>query len=78
MNLYFDTEFTGLVPGTTLISLGIVSENGDKFYAEFNDYNEDLVDDWVRENVISKLWSANPENARPGGTTYIYGDSNEI
>lgn len=56
MNLYFDTEFTGLVPGTTLISLGIVSENGYKFYAEFTDYDESLCDDWIKENVLSHLW----------------------
>lgn len=55
MNLYFDTEFTGLVPGTTLISLGIVSENGDKFYAEFTDYDESKVTPWIEKNVIKNL-----------------------
>lgn len=55
MNLYFDTEFTGLVPGTTLISLGIVSETGDKFYAEFTDYDESKVTPWIEENVINNL-----------------------
>lgn len=55
MNLYFDTEFTGLVPGTTLISLGIVSENGDKFYAEFTDYDRNQVTPWIEENVIKNL-----------------------
>jgi len=55
MNLYFDTEFTGLVPGTTLISLGIVSENGDKFYAEFTDYDKNKVTPWIEENVIKNL-----------------------
>lgn len=53
MNLYFDTEFTGLVPGTTLISLGIVSETGDKFYAEFTDYDKSKVTPWIEENVLS-------------------------
>ena len=55
MNLYFDTEFTGLVPGTTLISLGIVSENSEKFYAEFTDYDESKVTPWIEENVIENL-----------------------
>lgn len=55
MNLYFDTEFTGLVPGTTLISLGIVSETGDKFYAEFTDYDKTKVTPWIEENVIKNL-----------------------
>ena len=56
MNLYFDTEFTGLVPETTLISIGIISEIGDRFYAEFTDFDESLCDDFVKENVLSHLW----------------------
>lgn len=56
MNIYFDTEFTGLVPNTTLISLGCVAETGEKFYAEFTDYNKDLCDDWIKENVIKNLY----------------------
>lgn len=55
MNIYFDTEFTGLVPNTTLISLGCIAETGEKFYAEFTDYNIDLCDDWIKENVIANL-----------------------
>lgn len=56
MNIYFDTEFTGLVPNTTLISLGCVAETGEKFYAEFTDYNRDLCDDWIKENVLKNLY----------------------
>lgn len=52
MNLYFDTEFTGLHKGTTLISIGIVAENGKKFYAEFSDYEETQCDNWIKENVL--------------------------
>lgn len=52
MNLYFDTEFTGLHKRTSLISIGIVAENGKKFYAEFSTYRENQCDDWIRENVI--------------------------
>lgn len=52
MNLYFDTEFTGLHAGTTLVSIGIVAENGKKFYAEFSDYDESHCDDWIKENVL--------------------------
>lgn len=55
MRIYFDTEFTGLHKGTTLISIGIVAENGATFYAELNDYDKSQVDAWVRNNVISKL-----------------------
>lgn len=55
MLFYFDTEFTGLVPNTEIISIGIVSSKGDRFYGEFSDYDFDKVDDWLKENVISKL-----------------------
>lgn len=52
MNLYFDTEFTGLHKRTTLISIGIISENGEKFYAENENYKESQCDDWIKENVL--------------------------
>lgn len=55
MNLFFDCEFTGSHKNTTLISLGIVSEDGRKFYAEFEDYNEDQCDEWIDNNVIDNL-----------------------
>lgn len=55
MELFFDTEFTGLYQNTTLISLGIISLDGRYFYAEFNDYDESQVNDWIQENVINNL-----------------------
>lgn len=53
MNLYFDMEFTGLKKDTTIISLGIVDQNGRNIYLEYTDYNRDDIDDWIRENVIN-------------------------
>lgn len=55
MNIYFDTEFTGLHKGTTLISIGCVAQNGATFYAEFLDYDSSQCDDWINKNVISNL-----------------------
>lgn len=55
MRVYFDTEFTGLHMSTTLISIGLISEDGRTFYAELNDYAEHQVDEWIQENVIAKL-----------------------
>ena len=58
MKIFFDTEFTGLHKNTTLISIGLVDENGRTFYAEFSDYDESQCDDWIHENVIKHLkWS---------------------
>lgn len=53
--LFFDAEFTGLRKDTTLISLGIVSDNGKKFYAEFTDYDESQCDEWIKNNVVKNL-----------------------
>lgn len=55
MKIFFDTEFTGLHKNTTLISIGIVAEDGNTFYAEFTDYNESHIDDWLRKNVLDNL-----------------------
>ena len=55
MKIFFDTEFTGLHQTTTLISIGLITENETTFYAEFNDYNKNQVDSWIKENVINKL-----------------------
>ena len=55
MRIFFDFEFTGLHKATTPISLGMITENGHKFYAEFNDYDESQCDQWIKDNVIPKL-----------------------
>lgn len=55
MKLFFDTEFTGLHKDTTLISIGIVSEDGRRFYAELTDYNENQCNKWINENVVKNL-----------------------
>ncbi len=55
MIIFFDTEFTGLHKNTTLISIGLVSDNGEEFYAEFTDYNKHQVDEWLQTNVIDNL-----------------------
>jgi len=56
MNLFFDTEFTGLHQNTTLISIGIVSEDNKKFYAEFADFDIDQCNNWIKENVLRNLY----------------------
>lgn len=55
MVLFYDFEMTGLHKDTTPISLGIVSEDGKKFYAEFLDYNKRQCSEWILENVIPNL-----------------------
>lgn len=63
MIIYFDSEFTGLHQNTTLVSIGFVTEYGDEFYAEFNDFDKKQVDEWLEENVISNLQFNNVKTA---------------
>lgn len=60
--LFFDTEFTGLQQNTTLISIGIVSDCGKTFYAEFTDFDKHQCGDWIITNVLSKLLFKNKPN----------------
>jgi hypothetical protein len=55
VRVYLDSEFTGLHKGTTLISIGLISDDGSTFYAELNDYDVSQIDDWLRENVLAHL-----------------------
>lgn len=82
-NLYFDTEFTGLHKDTTLVSIGIVAENEQRFYAEFSDYDESRCDDWIKENVIKHtILGGNEALAKRLGednnTTVILGNKEDI
>jgi hypothetical protein len=55
MKIFMDTEFTGLHKDTTLISIGLISEDGRTFYAELTDYDKSRIDKWLKENVIDNL-----------------------
>ena len=80
MKIFFDTEFTGLHKNTTLISIGLVDENGCTFYAEFSDFDECQCDDWINENVIKHLKFANAPYSSPvtninENNWEVYGDT---
>lgn len=66
MNIYFDTEFTGLHRGTSLISIGLVADDGKTFYAECNDYSREQVNLWIKKNVINRLYFKD-QLSLPGG-----------
>lgn len=55
MKIFFDTEFTGLHQFTTLVSIGLIAEDGSTFYAELTDYDKSQVDEWIQTNVIDNL-----------------------
>ena len=62
MKVFFDTEFTGLHKNTTLISIGLISEDRRCIYAELTDYEEKQCDDWIKKNVLDHLYTRYPNN----------------
>lgn len=62
MKIFFDCEMTGLHKDTTLISIGMIAENGKTFYAEFEDYNQSQVDEWIELNVLGRCLFLNKYN----------------
>ena len=85
MKLFFDTEFTGLHQKTTLLSIGIVDENGREFYRELDDYDESQLNDWLKENVIGNFLNEGSVNRgilcddlREWLRAYDYGEQIEI
>lgn len=61
MKYFFDCEFieranTRSAPATIqLISIGMVDEDGNTFYAENTDFDPLLLNDWVTKNVVPSL-----------------------
>jgi hypothetical protein len=52
--LFLDLEFTGLHKLTTPISIGLVAEDGKEFYAEFTDFDEAQIDDFLSQHILTK------------------------
>ena len=65
MKLFFDTEFTGLKQNTTLLSIGIIAEDGRTFYAENANYSVMQVDKWIADNVIANFTGENSFENEP-------------
>ncbi|MBK9107307.1 MAG: 3'-5' exoribonuclease [Saprospiraceae bacterium] len=71
MKIFLDMEFTGLHQATTLISMGLVAENGREFYAEFNDFDRNQLNPWLEEHVLPKLeYKEVEEILENSGTTF--------
>jgi len=62
MKIFIDTEFTGLHQNTTLISIGMVAEDGRELYCELNNYDKTQINEWLEMNVIANLYNTNPIN----------------
>lgn len=57
MKYFLDTEFmeSGSLFPITLLSIGIVAEDGREFYAINKEADYTLANDWVKENVVPHL-----------------------
>jgi hypothetical protein len=56
MNIFFDTEFTGLTSDPHLLSMGFVAENGATLYIELTDgWLESECAPWVKQHVLPLL-----------------------
>jgi len=55
MKIWFDTEFIEDGKTIDLISIGMVREDGQTFYAENSECKRDLASDWVKKNVYPHL-----------------------
>lgn len=55
MRVWFDTEFIEDGKTIELVSIGMVREDGETYYAECAEADHDRADDWVRKNVIAHL-----------------------
>ncbi len=71
MKVFFDTEFTGLHQNTTLISIGLIAEDGKTFYAEFADYDKEQVDYWLRNNIIANTYYLKDKDNECSGSTNL-------
>ena len=78
MKIFFDTEFTGLHKDTTLISIGLISEDRRCFYAELTDYDEAQCSDWIKEHVIANLNLSKLECDRKYIANYHVGTKDDI
>jgi hypothetical protein len=68
MRVYLDSEFTDLRQSAKLISLALITEDSRFFYAEWNDYSEENLSDWVKFHVLGNLLMSPP---KPGEQEYF-------
>ncbi len=55
MNIYLDTEFIDDGNTCSLVSMALVKENGENYYAVSSEFEAAKASSWVRENVLAQL-----------------------
>lgn len=69
--IFLDSEFTGLQKDSSLISIALLADSGEDFYAEFTDYNQHQIDGWLKDHVTCNL-SLNDSNQSPDNMTKLH------
>jgi hypothetical protein len=64
MRFFYDAEFGLTAPEITLISIGVVAEDGREYYAVSSEFDPLGVHPWVRDNVLPQLPPAASWKAR--------------
>jgi hypothetical protein len=64
LKIFFDTEFIERGPQypITLLSIGIVREDGQEYYAVNANADHDTANDWVKANVLPNLGDSPPKS----------------
>ncbi len=75
MRFYYDTEF--IEDGSTidLISIGIVADTGESYYAISTEFKPHKASQWVKENVLVHLPDRYPTHPTQGGSPRLWGES---
>jgi len=55
VRFFYDAEFGVTAPDVTLISVGVVAEDGREYYAVSSEFDPLAVHPWVRDNVLPQL-----------------------
>ena len=53
--MFYDLEFGVTAPEVTLVSVGVVAEDGREFYAVSSEFDPLAVHPWVRDHVLTQL-----------------------
>ena len=72
INIFFDTEFTGLTSDPHLLSIGLVADSGETLYVEFsNGWSETDCSNWVQKHVMPMLGKCERLTRRDAGARII-------
>lgn len=76
--LFLDTEFSGLTQKAQLLSIALVPERGEWFYAVFSDQDTASLSAWHQEHVVPHLRLTDEQRRQLPPGKYMVSDTNTI